>query len=193
MLRNQILAAAVLVGALVGPSGVAAAPNGIAGPVTTASLALAVRVRPPAPPVPPVPPKSSPTVSPQLSSQLRDMLDQVNAARSARGLAPMRFDDRLLLVAQRHSDDQASRGQMSHRGGDGSTLAQRVDRTGYPWSSIAENVAYGYPDAASVVAAWMASPEHRRNILSANTQIGISVALGADGRPYWTQVFASPL
>jgi len=183
MWRNRILAAAMLVGALVGPSGVAAAPIAISGPVTTVSLARAVRVNPPAPPAAP---------EPLISPILLEMLDRVNAERSARGLAPFTYDDRLILAAQRHSDDQASRGQMSHTGGDGSTLAVRIDRVGYSWSRLGENVAYEFPDAASVVAAWMASPEHRADILSTNTQFGLGLALGVDGRPYWTQVFATP-
>ncbi len=177
MKKNLIVAAAVLIGALASTSAVAAAPTAINEPATTASLARAERLRPPAR---------------QASLSLGDMLDRVNAERSARGLAPMRYDDRLILAAQRHSADQAARGQMSHAGGDGSTLDVRIDRVGYPWRSIAENVAHGQQDAASVLAAWMASDGHRRNILSANTQFGVGLAVGADGLTYWTQVFASP-
>jgi len=178
MWRNRIMAAALLVGSFVGPSTVVAAAIG--GPASTASLARAVRVNPP------------PAPAPAASSIFSDMLDRVNAERSVRGLAPVSYDDQLILAAQRHSDDQASRGQMTHTGGDGSTLAVRVDRVGYSWSRLGENVAYGFPDAASVMAGWMASDGHRRNILSANTQFGLGLALGADGRPYWTQVFGTP-
>lgn len=120
------------------------------------------------------------------------MLDRVNDERSARGLAPVTYDDRLVLAAQRHSDDQASRRQMTHTGGDGSTLAVRVDRVGYSWGALGENVAFGYTDAAFVMAGWMASDGHRRNILSANTEFGLGLTIGADGRPYWTQVFGTP-
>jgi len=193
MWMNRIVAAALLVGAFVGPSAVVAAPIAIGGPASTASLARAVRVNPPAPAAPaPAPPAPAPPAPPAASSILSDMLDRVNAERSARGLAPVSYDDQLVLAAQRHSDDQASRGQMTHTGGDGSTLAVRVDRVGYSWSRLGENVAYGFPDAASVMAGWMASDGHRRNILSANTEFGLGLALGADGRPYWTQVFGSP-
>lgn len=80
---------------------------------------------------------------------------------------------------------------MTHSGNDGSTVALRVDRVGYPWTTVAENVAVGYPDTASVMAAWMASDGHRGNILSANTHIGVGRAYDADGLPCWTQVFAS--
>jgi len=186
MWSNRILAAALIVGALVGPSAVVAAPIGIGGPASMASLARAVRVNPPPPPPPPMSPMSP------VASLLRDVLERVNAERSARGLGPLTYDERLVLAAQRHSDDQALRGQMSHTGGDGSTLVVRIDRVGYSWSRLGENVAFGFPDAASVVDAWMSSPGHRANILSANTQFGLGLALGADGRSYWTQVFGSP-
>ena len=180
MKYQTIIGAAALVVALVGQSTAVAAPTGLTGPVPNATLARAVRVAPPAPQTPPV------------SPVLREMLDRVNAERSARGLAPMRYDERLVLAAQRHTEDQARQGQMSHVGSDGSGVGVRVDRVGYRWRSIAENVASGSPDTASVMAGWMASDAHRRNILSANTDIGVGLAYGADGRPYWTQVFATP-
>lgn len=82
--------------------------------------------------------------------------------------------------------------RMSHTGSDGSTMVQRIDRVGFPWRSAAENVAYGYPSATAVMGAWMNSTGHRRNILSSNTHIGVGLAYGADGLPYWTQVFATP-
>jgi uncharacterized protein YkwD len=103
----------------------------------------------------------------------------------------MRYDDRLVSAAQQHSDDQARVSRMSHTGSDGSTVAVRVDRVGYPWQSLAENVADGYPDVTTVMARWMASDGHRRNILSANVDLGVGLAHGADGRPIWTQVFAT--
>ncbi len=81
---------------------------------------------------------------------------------------------------------------MTHTGADGSTVAVRVDRTGYEWSILAENVAYGYSDAATVMAGWMASDGHRRNILSPHVDLGVGLAYGADGRAYWTQVFGTP-
>ena len=82
---------------------------------------------------------------------------------------------------------------MTHTGSDGSKPAQRVERQGYTWRSVAENVAYGYPDADAVMAGWMNSPLHRDNILRTSvTQIGVGLAYAADGSPYWTQVFAAP-
>jgi len=158
-------------------------PNLVQGanPITVNSAATgpmvpAVRLHPPAPPV---------TVSSTL-------IGLVNAERAARGLPPMVADAKLELAAQRHSEDQALHQLMSHTGSDGSTLGQRVDRVGFSWRSVAENVAYGYATPTDVMTAWMLSSGHRANILSANTRIGIGLAYGANGQAYWTQVFATP-
>lgn len=163
--------------ALVVPLVVQAAQPAIDTPARTGGLVGAQRLDPPTDP---------------LVTATRQALDLVNAERARRGLAPMRFDSRLALVAQRHSEDQAARRQMSHRSGDGSDAGVRLRRAGYGWSSWAENVAYGQTSAASVMNAWMNSPPHRANILSTLTDTGVGVAVGSDGRWYWTQVFANP-
>ena len=82
---------------------------------------------------------------------------------------------------------------MSHTGTDGSNPGDRIARAGYRFSAWGENVAIGYPDAASVMDGWMNSPGHRANILSGNvTEIGIGLAYAADGTPYWTMDLARP-
>ena len=94
-------------------------------------------------------------------------------------------------AAQDHSADQAATRVMSHTGSDGSTLRMRVERAGYlGWMGIAENVAAGYPDVASVMAAWMASSGHRANLLATATEhVGFGMARASDGTLYWTQDF----
>jgi uncharacterized protein YkwD len=57
-------------------------------------------------------------------------------------------------------------------------------------STVGENVAYGYPNGKSVVAAWMRSPGHRANILNTKYRL---IAVGAyqdsSGSWYVSQVF----
>ena len=54
---------------------------------------------------------------------------------------------------------------MAHKGGDGSSPFDRMKRQGIAFRAAAENVAYGFDDVESVMAGWMRSPGHRRNIL----------------------------
>jgi uncharacterized protein YkwD len=125
----------------------------------------------------------------------QDMLARVNTERARAGVAPLAACLTLEVAAQAHSADQARTGTLSHNGSDGSSMSDRVARAGYlngarSWS-LAENVAWNYPNTAAVVAGWMASPGHRTNLLSATlTHVGFGVSdLG--GGPYWTQNFGS--
>lgn len=109
------------------------------------------------------------------------ILEQTNALRAANGLPPLRLNAALSEIAQDWSTQQARASTMSHR----------PDFTAmYPrgWSRAAENVAAGYSPSA-VVGAWAASPGHRANILSSNTDIGIGIAATSTGRLYYTQNF----
>lgn len=125
------------------------------------------------------------------------MLDHVNAARAqARSCGdvrypaagPLRLNARLSAAAQAHSDDMRRRGVLSHTGSDGSSVVERVERQGYDWSRLAENVAWGYEDVGDVVAGWLDSPGHCRNIMDGRyTELGVGLA-----GTYWTQVFGAP-
>ncbi len=91
----------------------------------------------------------------------------LNDLRRAGGLAPLERDPALDAAAARHAADLAARGVLSHRGADGTSPRERMARQGYAACLAAENVARGQRDAAAVVAGWMGSPPHRRNILLA--------------------------
>ena len=55
---------------------------------------------------------------------------------------------------------------------------------------VAENVAYNYVTAESVVAAWKNSPGHMKNIEGDFTHFGISVSTDVEtGRKYYTNIF----
>jgi len=125
------------------------------------------------------------------------MLELVNAARAeprACGdvafppAGPLRLDPRLSAAAQAHSEDMRRTGTLTHVGSDGSTVAERVERYGYDWSRLAENVAWGYEDVGDVLAGWLESPSHCRNVMDARySELGVGLA-----GTYWTQVFAAP-
>lgn len=116
-----------------------------------------------------------------------------NNARTAAGLAPVTVDSRMTTAAEAHSIEQAQRQKMTHTGRNGSNAGQRLKVLGYSWSTWAENVAAGQGDCASVVAAWMASPGHRANILNpAMVHIGMGAVKGPNGVIYWTMDLAKP-
>lgn len=127
----------------------------------------------------------------------REMLAQVNAARQQAGLRPVRDNSRLDTAAQGHAEDMLARGYFDHRSPAGTTVRERSEAAGYAWRAIGENIAFGQTSVDEVVATWLDSPGHRRNILSPDfTELGLGLALGQgkDGKyqVYWVQSFGAP-
>ena len=109
-----------------------------------------------------------------------------NAERQAAGCPPLAVEPRLVTAAQRHAEDMAGEGYFSHTSQDGRDFASRAEAAGYE-AAAAENIAYGQPDPAAVVADWMDSPGHRRIILDCSlTTVGVGVA---GSEPYWVEDF----
>lgn len=116
-----------------------------------------------------------------------------NVRRSKAGLPPLFENPKLDAAAQGHARDMADRRKMSHRGGDGSSAFDRIDRQSYRFRLAGENVAFGFDDVESVMDGWMKSPGHRRNILGRFTEIGVGRAIAKDGASYWSVSFGTPL
>ncbi len=160
-----------------------------AAPPTTASPEPAPVVEAPAPVPNPAPALApAPAADPGVEAEV---LALVNAERAAAGCGAVSGDGGLAGVARAHSADMRDRGFFSHTSPEGLSPFDRAAAAGVS-GSRAENIAQGQPDAASVMAAWMASPGHRRaNILDCSlTRLGVGVAQGAGG-PWWTQLFGS--
>ena len=119
------------------------------------------------------------------------MFELVNAERAGRGLVTFVWHERVAAVALGHSTDMAAHGSLRHDGSDGSDAGDRLLRAGFAWTAWGENIAAGYPEARSVLAAWMASPGHRRQLLADFTYVGIAVVAASNGTPYWTLDFAN--
>lgn len=120
-----------------------------------------------------------------------EVLALVNEERADAGCRPLTADGTLGRVADTYAGVMADTQRLSHTGPDGSTVGDRVTRSGYTWSSVGENIARGQADAEAVVDAWMNSPGHRANILNCSfRELGIGVDQGSGG-PWWTQVFAT--
>jgi uncharacterized protein YkwD len=122
------------------------------------------------------------------------MLKAVNEERAKQSLGKLCYNKKLQAAAQLHSEDQAQTGKMTHTGSDGSSAGKRVTAQQFQWSGVAENVAAGQTDVASVMSRWMKSDGHRRNIMSADYKFfGMGYAYNANDeyKHHWTQNFAA--
>ena len=117
------------------------------------------------------------------------MLVRLNAIRTSHRLVPLRPNASLAAGAAAHSAEMLTEGYFAHDSFDGSPFWKRLSgyvhgaRSGY-WS-VGENLLWSSPDidATKALELWMASPEHRQNILTVRwREIGIA-AIHADAAP----------
>ena len=144
----------------------------------------------------PSPPAPAPSAPPTVFEA--EVLRLVNEARAqghdcgAEGVfgpaGEVALESLLTSAAQAHADDMHDNDYFSHTGRDGSSVGDRVDRTGYPWRLVGENIGSGYEDAASVTADWLASDGHCANLMRPDY---VHMGVGKSGE-YWVQVFARP-
>lgn len=87
----------------------------------------------------------------------------------------------------------AATGDFGHTTRAGVTMRNRIEAAGYAnWTTIGENIAFGYSTPAEVMVGWMNSPGHRANILNcAFKELGVGVARNSSGTLLWTQNFGS--
>jgi uncharacterized protein YkwD len=125
-----------------------------------------------------------------------DVVRLVNVQRVQAGCPALTVHPVLVMVARAHSDQMTASGGFKHNGPDGHTPFQRMTAAGYAYSLAAENIAAGQPTPDAVMAAWMASPGHRANILDCRLeQIGVGMVSkpGSQYGIYWTEDFGTPL
>ena len=101
------------------------------------------------------------------------MVARINAVRRRHRLAPVRLSPKLAAAAHSHASSMARFGYFAHASRDGTTAAMRI-KAFYPSSgfsswSIGENLLWASPDITPerAIAMWLASPAHRRILMSA--------------------------
>lgn len=102
----------------------------------------------------------------------------INQQRNSRGLPRLRASAELDRSAQSWNQWMVATGSFTH----GSNFAARISAVGYDWQTAGENIATGFATPRQVVAGWMASPDHCRNILDPSFRdIGTGLSAAAVG------------
>lgn len=125
--------------------------------------------------------------SQRMATLRSSVISLTNGLRAAKGCkAKLKANSALTRSAQGHADDMSARHYFSHTSKNGRTWDRRIEKAGFH-SPGGENIAYGFDSPASVVAAWVASPGHLRNLLDCKFR-RIGVGFQASGE-YWVQDF----
>ncbi len=155
-------------------------------------------------------PNASTTPTPANVEQVRAavvcLIDRERASHGEAALAP---SPQLASAAQRHSEEMADEDYFAHVAPDGLTPLERIRASGYLTGSdggyaVGENIAWGtlwLATPQAIVSAWMASPEHRANILDPayrETGVGVeprapSALAGGQAGALYTQDFGAVL
>jgi len=191
--RHALCAAAVAavalggVTAFTGLGDAAPQPVGAADPETHEVAAVAVRST-----VTPRTTRARPrptATTPRPPAPATQILARVNAERAKAGCKAVVLDPRLTAAAAGHAQDMATNNYFSHTSRDGRSFVDRIKAQGYPVPR-SENIAAGQPTVTAVMDAWMASADHRANILDCSAvAMGAASANGGSYGIYWVQDF----
>ena len=121
-----------------------------------------------------------------------ELIVLINAQREKSGLAPLTLHLQLKALARAHCADMACNGHSSHTRSDGSSTRDRVTAQGYQFVAVGENIAAGCETPREVIALWMKSPGHRKNMLDPSfTEMGVGYLYDPKSRygSYWTALF----
>lgn len=100
-------------------------------------------------------------------------------------VGPVSWNATLEKSARVHAADMAKNNYFSHFSRSGLDVGDRVEKLGYNWQTVGENLAQGYYEAGKVLQAWIDSPEHCELLMNPKfTEMG--AALRGE---FWVQHF----
>ncbi|MDO8582966.1 MAG: CAP domain-containing protein [bacterium] len=102
-----------------------------------------------------------------------------NKERQDSGVSSLVLNDKLTEAAAKKAEDMFAYNYWAHNSPAGKTPWVFIKSAGYKYVYAGENLARGFSTPEDVVKAWMASPDHRSNMLSSNYQdVGFAVKVG---------------
>lgn len=124
------------------------------------------------------------------SMSISGLLADTNSARGSNGVGSLYLNDKLDAAAQAQADDMAARDYWSHYTPDGDPPWVWVTAQGYSYQKLGQNLATGFNDEQSTINAWLASPDHRANLLDPSFK---DVGFGYSNDPNYTAAGGGPM
>lgn len=143
-----------------------------------------------------------PVISNQVDTNVRlsvsGIVSLTNKERTKVGLTYLALDSELSKAAESKLQDMFQNQYFQHVSPSGESVSDVAQKAGYQYIVVGENLALGiFGGDDQVVAAWMASPGHKKNILDTRYRdIGVAVGQGMyQGKTQWliVQHFGKPL
>lgn len=108
-----------------------------------------------------------------------ELLFLTNKERQNAGVGSLILNDKLSEAALKKAQDMFEYDYWAHNSPTGKSPWVFIKSSGYKYVYAGENLARGFSTADAAIKAWMASPDHRNNMLSGNYQdVGFAIAIG---------------
>jgi Uncharacterized protein with SCP/PR1 domains len=99
---------------------------------------------------------------------------------------PLKWNKELYRVSNGYARYMSKYHHFDHIDLQGRDLGDRLNKQGYDWVKIGENLGMGYDDFFTVMDAWKESPSHCAMLMDPDmTEVGLS-----KHRKYWVQSFS---
>lgn len=111
----------------------------------------------------------------QAQINTEELLAGTNRVRAQEKLAPLTMNAQLSQAAYLKGKDMFQQQYWSHVSPEGATPWQWFQSVGYNYAYAGENLAKNFATADGATTAWLASPEHKANMLDANySEVGFA-------------------
>lgn len=128
----------------------------------------------------------------EYSDYIEENLRIINSYRAAKGIAPLKLNEKMTIMACARAEEIAWSGEHSHRRPDGSMCFTIFKDAGYETGTAGENLGYVFDNPEDVCLAWKESRTHYKNLMNPDfTEVGIGVAADPDerGKLCWANHF----
>lgn len=120
------------------------------------------------------------------SQEELDLIKLINDYRVSINLDTLEVVNHISYKCEEHNISMIETGVVSHNGF--VTRSENIIAV-LNCKSVGENVAYNFKTPQSTLAAWLKSPEHKKNIEGKFTHTGLSTREDSNGKKYYTNIF----
>lgn len=111
----------------------------------------------------------------------------INEYRASIGLNELKEINHISYKSEEHDNYMIANNVVNHN--DFVSRSENIMKV-LGAKSVSENIAYNYNSSKAALEAWLKSPSHKQNIEGNFTHFGLSIRVNADGKKYYTNIFA---
>jgi uncharacterized protein YkwD len=116
-----------------------------------------------------------------------ETMSLINKYRASIGLGELQSINYISFKSEEHDNYMIANNVVNHD--DFVTRSENIMKV-LGAKSVGENIAYNYNSPQAAVDAWLKSPAHKANIEGNYTHFGLAIRISADGKKYYTNIFA---